>query len=69
LKFGIFELQVVWRHCEVHGRAVSQLGQPFPLQVSVVVVFINGEMTTTTTTWNGEIIFWGAAGFAGENLR
>jgi Na+-translocating ferredoxin:NAD+ oxidoreductase RnfD subunit len=37
--------------------------------VSVVVVFINGEMTTTTTTWNGEIIFWGAAGFAGENLR
>jgi hypothetical protein len=57
LKFGTFELQVVfdgvWRHCEVHGRAVSQLGQPFPLQVSVVVVFINGEMTTTTTTWNG----------------
>lgn len=38
--------------------------------VSVVVVFINGEMTTTTTTtWNGEIISWGAAGFAGENLR
>jgi hypothetical protein len=34
--------------------------------VSVVVVFINGEMTTT---WNGEIISWGAAGFAGENLR
>lgn len=37
LKFGILELQVVfdgvWRHCEVHGRAVSQLGQPFPLQL------------------------------------